>query len=221
MGKATTIQELNEQILIKVYSMFSGMDEEYKKLINQYYEVASQKGKFTQEYINEYKVKTMAAIVALKGEYGEKALKQLEAIEKEHTVTKNPKAEPRDTQERLLYEIQRMNSMKLFEAKMQTADVNGLKELYDEHRDDEDFLTLLNVQAQKLSEPNKVLLEGHIKQSKENKFLTEINKVKYTFSTLIKGEMYPAHAENGTGGIKFRSVPSDLKHDSLFKQGWK
>lgn len=221
MGKATTIKELQQQILSKVYPMFSGMDEEYKKLIAQYHEVASQRGKFTQEYINEYAIKTTAEIVSLKVRYEEKALKQLEAIEEEHTVTKNPKAEPRDTQERLLYEIQRMNNMKLFEAKMKTADINALKEMYDENKDDEDFLILLNVQAQKLSESNKFLLDGHIKQSKENEFLREINKVKYTLKTLGNGNMYPSNAENGPGVVKFRSVHSDLSMEKVSREGWK
>lgn len=221
MAAATTISELNEQIDSKVYSVYSGMDEEYKALITEFHNVASQRGKFTQEHINEQKVSTAASVAALKSKYGELALNQLEALESDHTVTKNPTAEPLDTQGRLLYEIQRMNNMTLFNAKLQGADVDTLKELYDENKDDEDYLTLLTAHVKSVPEGDRILLEGYIRQSKENIFLTEINKVKYTFATLMNGDMYPAFADRGKGKIKFRSVNSDLSNVHLFREGWK
>lgn len=220
MAKATTIQELNDQILVRVYSMFSGMDEEYKKLVSDYHEIAAKNTIYTQDYIREYRSKIMADIAALKEKYGQQVLKQLEAIENEHTPTKNPKAAPLDTQGRLLYEIERMNNMKLYEARLQIADINGLKEMYDEHKDDADFLTLLDVRATSLSESNKALLEGHISSSKQNKFLDAINREKHTFNLLINGDLYPAFAERGAGRVKFRTVNSDLSNVNLFRAGW-
>lgn len=221
MAKVTTIQELKQQFDVEVFSQFKGMDDEYRSLVSQHHQVADQLyQKYSRDYVNDHRKQTLAAIDALRRKYADKAYDKLEAIENDHKVKKNPTMEPVSVQEKLLYEIQRMNNMNIIKAKLETLDFEKLASLYDEYKDDEDFLVLLDAKSKDLSETDKTRLSHHIKASKDNPFLEEIERLKTTLSLLAYGSLYPSFADNGFSKQKFRGLDQDLSNKDKFKAGW-
>lgn len=220
MKKVTDIKQLKPQIIAYVYSGFAGMDDEYKALVAEHHKIKSQLGVYTQEYINEHSLKTVVAIASLRGRYADKVNGLLDKVEALYSVTKDAKAEPRDTNERLLYEIQRSNNMRIFELKLKTNDPLELIELYDEFSNDEDFLVMLDAKMRETQPGTKARLEGHIVASKRNEFLEVIDLERRTITTLAKADSYPSNAVNGDTAIKFRSISADLSNPILAGKEW-
>jgi hypothetical protein len=221
MAKAKTIQELKQQFDTEVFSEFKGMDDEYRSLIYQHHQVAEQLNlKYSRDYVTDHRKQTIVAIDALRRKYVDKAFDKLGAIENDHKVKKNPKMEPSSVQEKLLFEIQRMNNMNIIKAKLESLDFEKLVSLYDEYKDDEDFLVLLDAKSKDLSETDKIRLQHHIKAGKENPFLEEVERTKNTLCLLGNGSAYPSYADAGFSKQKFRGIESDLSNKDKFKQGW-
>ncbi|WP_460292205.1 hypothetical protein, partial [Bacillus cereus] len=162
MKKVTDIKQLKPQIIGHVYSGFAGMDDEYKALIAEHHKIKSQLGVYTQEYINEHSLKTVVAIASLRGKYADKVNGLLDKLEDLYSVKKDVKAEPRDTNERLLYELQRSNDMRIFDLKLRTNDPLELMALYDEYSSNEDFLVMLDARMHDVAPVTKSRLEAHI-----------------------------------------------------------
>ncbi|MCM3363178.1 hypothetical protein [Niallia sp. MER TA 168] len=222
MEKVATIQELKQQIDNYVYTEFKGMDDEYRKLVADHHEIASNSSTYTLEYIAQHRQETREQIDNLRGQYGEKVYRRFFELEDLYTVKKNVGKEPFTAEGKLLHEIRRMNNMTLMQARLQAATgFQEMQELYEENKDDEDFLTLLSANLGKLPESDKNRLSYHIEASKKNSFLDEIERKKKAVGLLILGNSYPAFAENGYGKQKFRGIDTDLQRKEIFKEGWK
>ncbi|WP_236798022.1 hypothetical protein [Bacillus cereus] len=211
---------MKPQIIGHVYSGFAGMDDEYKALIAEHHKIKSQLGVYTQEYINEHSLKTVVAIASLRGKYADKVNGLLDKLEDLYSVKKDVKAEPRDTNERLLYELQRSNDMRIFDLKLRTNDPLELMALYDEYSSNEDFLVMLDARMHDVAPVTKSRLEAHIVASKRNEFLEVIDLERRTITTLAKADSYPSNAVNGDAAIKFRSLSADLSNPILAGKEW-
>lgn len=222
--KTTMMDEFYEQKIKPIFNVFNGMDEKYKAIVREYHKLTADKGVYTQSFLQEKKNEALKAISDLFRTHRLNALNRLEQLDRELDRKKEVKQIPTDTQGKILYELQRSNNLVIFKAQLERAgsDLQLLKELYTEYRDDEDFLLLLDLNVAKLKEYEQTEMALHIENDNYSPFRGELNKAIQAFKLLTSDNtrQYPMNAENGYKNIRYRSVNTDLDQPLSFKGGW-
>jgi len=199
-----SLSRLNED-LERVYAVFAGMDGEYVELIRKYHQVSTNPD-YTFQAKNKAAEATKEAIRELKRKYFEKAKAVIEKIREEY----RPKVEPKrySTEERLL-------NVTLWSQTMPTATVDELRNLYMEHKGNEDFDQLLEAELRRreAKDPNDMVIRQFRHQmtaEPADRALAELKKVEAGLSfLLISSDYYPAKLKS-LAHHEMHNVEADL-----------
>ena len=198
--------------LERVYAVFAGMDGEYVELIRKYHQVSTNPD-YTFQAKNKAAEATKESVRELKRKYFEKAKAVIERIREEY----RPKVEPKrySTEERLL-------NVTLWTQTLPTATVDELRNMWMEHKGNEDFDRLLEAELRRREEkdPNNMALRQFRHQmtaEPEDKALAALKKVESGLSfLLISADNYPAQLKS-LEQFELRNVAADLARHPILE----
>lgn len=183
------------------------MDDAYVKLIRAHHNVITA-DKYSNEYIAEHKQEVKKAITDLKRAYLEKAKTVINEIKEKYT--EQPKLPDRPADE-VAYQMQRNNNLTLWTAQLPVATVDELRELFYEHKFDEDFISLLQVELRKRQEePAALKLKFEIDNPAGDANFIELDKLEKSLTFVLNNHYYPHGLTNGIEGLSYREVDKDL-----------
>lgn len=224
-----SIEELRIAMDQYVFSMFKGMDEEYKNLVMSYRN-AVHTNKFSVEYLQQLRKETEENIRELMAARKILSLDKLEEIRNLYALeqTKDITEEELTTEQALLLEMKRSNALKIIDAKVKHS--SSLKEtyieLYDAYKDDDFYLEYMDALSQEMSKTEQMTIQQVLEKRNENPFSSELNKIMHSINGLLPGKatMFPSYLVNGIyhkNKFVLRSMDKDLDTNEGIKNGWK
>lgn len=128
------------------FGVFKGMDDSYLKIRLDYLRY-----KNNPDYSEEFKAKkrqeALAAIDTLKADYLEKALRQIDrTYRKPKQKKQGPSMFTLTTNDMVLQELQRNREFAVLQEQIKVEPAGKLLELYHQHQDDSDIVTLLELE---------------------------------------------------------------------------
>jgi hypothetical protein len=189
-----------EQDLQRVFKVYEGMDSEYIKLIRKHHSVATNQD-LTMQAKNKDREATKEAVQELKRRYFEKAKAEIDKLREAY----RPKVETPK-----LSSAERLLNVTLWTQTLPTATAAELRELYLEHKGNEDFMQLLEAQfRQRKDDLGLQQLKHEIANEPEDRALARLQKVEDAISFLAGQHFYPAKLES-TEHFELRDVGADL-----------
>lgn len=201
-------QAIRERIP-EVYEVFASMDDEYVKLVREYHQIASMTDRYTTEFIAQKMQETKKAIKELMQDRLNAAKEVIARIRED--FSEEPQ-EPTGATGGVERQLERNNNLILWNAQLPVATVDELREMYQKHKNDPDFMVLLNVELRKRKDdPSAQKLKYDIENPTEGVF-AELDKLEKSLTFALTTDMYPARlATRGINNIMFRSISEDLK----------
>lgn len=224
-----SIDELEHAIESNIFSLFKGMDEEYKNIVLAY-KKAVNANKFSVEYLQQLRKETVQNIHDLLNARHTVAKAKLEEIRSLYALdqSKEVTEENPSTEQALLTEIQRSNSLKLIDAKVtHSKDLQATYlELYQLFKNDEFILEYMDALSESIPKTERIIIEQAIEKQNENPFDDTLNKVAVSLATLLspKATMFPSYLVNGIyhkNKFVLRTISTDLDTNDRIKEGWK
>ena len=227
MKRPESVEELKDLISMEVFTLFAGMDEEYKTII-QPYKKAQVAGKYSVEYLSQLKKETVDQIHELMTSRKALAFAKLDEINALYEVIED--VIPVDVQgaNALLVETKRANAMKLIDTKIKTA--KDAKEVYLDlikaYQNDEFLVQYLDAKSEELPETQAILIQQAFNETQANPFSAVIQRNKAALTTLLspKSTKYPSYLFAGVEGPnKYvnRDIIADLDLSNRINEGWK
>lgn len=195
----TVLNRLSED-LQKVFKTYEGMDKEYVKIIRKHHGVATNPD-LTEQAKNKDRAATVEAVQELKRKYFERAKAEIDKLREAY----RPKVEiPK------LSSAERLLNVTLWTQTLPTATAAELRELYLEHKGNEDFMQLLEAQfRQRKDDLGLQQLKHEIAHEPEDRALARLQKAEDALSFLTNQHFYPAKLKS-TEHFELRSVGADL-----------
>lgn len=204
-----SVKSAIQQRLPEVFAVFAPMDDRYVLAIQQHHKIVTQRDKYNPDYIARDRQETKKAIKEMKLEYLTKAKAVIAKIKEAYTETPKKK-EPGSAEDQMAMQLERNNKLLIWSAQLPAASVDVLKELWVQHKDDEDFMTLLNVEFMKRKgNPDALNLKAKIENPVDNGNFAELDKVEKGLTFICNNDFYPAGLK-GLENVSYRTVDTDL-----------
>lgn len=204
---------IKEEEINKVFQAFVGMDNLYVEGVKNYHEMAKETTVYNMTYLEEKRKEFITLTQGMQKEYVAKANEIVDELIQGHSVKAEIKPVPSDKQERVAYELERQNDMKQWELKLQVADFEQLKVMYDSHYSSPDFQALINVKLHELEKSDALTyarLNDYVENMKTNPAIKELESLKGTLVFFGNSTLYPYNLQNGSLAVDYRNVMSDL-----------
>ena len=231
MSRAQTIKELKEKFLKDVFSVFDGMDEEYKQIIGAYNKAKFiEAGTYSVEYLQQLRSETVTKVHNLMSNRKALAMDKLAQIDTEYIPQPDPTPLPTTTEEKILMQLERNNNLLQVKARIDSSEDKrkAYREIYDEFKNDEFILQYLDNASHGLKEYDREMIKSELDNATSNPFAAEVNKMRMSLTTLLSESMtmFPSYLDTGIdkdlGSIMtFRNIAADIDNRDNLKEGWR
>ncbi|MFW7362204.1 hypothetical protein ACODHD_13795 [Vagococcus fluvialis] len=231
MSRSKSIKELKEQFLKEVFSVFVGMDDEYKQIIGAYNKAKFiEAGTYSEEYLQQLRGETVGKVHNLMSSRKALAMDKLAQIDEEYTPQPEPTPLPTTTEEKILMQLERNNNLMQVKARIESSEDKrkAYREIYDEFKNDEFVLQYLDNVSHGLKEYDREMIKSELDNATSNPFATEVNKIRLSLNTLLSevSTMYPSYLDTGIdkelGSIMtFRNIAGDIDNRDNYREGWR
>ena len=231
MSRSKTIKELKERFLKEVFSVFNGMDEEYKQIIGAYNKAKFiEAGTYSVEYLEQLRGETVIKVHGLMSSRKALAMDKITQIDTEYIPKAEPTPLPTTTEEKILMQLERNNNLLQVKARIESSENKrkAYKDIYDEFKNDEFVLQYLDNASHGLKEYDREMIKNELENATSNPFATEVNKIRLSLNMLLSevSTMYPSYLDTGIdkelGSIMtFRNIGNDVDNRDNYKEGWK